>query len=505
MDDGSLLITTRSETNGWLYAAQIPKPTLFEKAYTIRNITWSVTAVASVAGILISLLLAHRNSKPIYRLVGAIREQLGLENSKGNNDFDFLHGNISTLISNSKRLEEELTNQLPLLRDALVKRLIRGEMSSPSEIESAMAQTGMEIYGPHGFVGMILINGYGEMVSPDIFREMNAARLIVKHVMQETVHPMCEITDWESDKIAFLLTFPAEPVRSSMEQVEEQLRLLLRQLEADYQISIKICMGAPFQSLSEISRSYEEAKQAMDYASFKDDSQTVWYEYMEKETTTYYYPIDLELRLLNAMKAGEWTEVQRIMGNIFERNFTERELSADRAQELFNELKGTLLKLLEFHLFRDASELEAVRKIFADIQISDSPPKVQHNMEIAMEAFCGIIAQRRSEAYKETISYILKLLESMYGEPDLTVYKIAKKVGRPEKYITQLFKEHTGETIAEQLEKIRIRKATEFLMQNELTIEEIAERVGYNSAHSFRRAFKRVSGTSPSHFRTTTE
>jgi two-component system, response regulator YesN len=505
LDDGSLLMTIRSDTNGWLYAAQIPKRTLFEKAYPIRNITWSVTAVAFVAGIIISLLLAHRNSKPIHRLASSIREQLGLDNSNGSNDFDFLHGNISVLISNSKRLEEELAGQLPLLRDALLKRIIRGELSSPGEMENAIAQTGMEMYGSHGFVGMILINGYDEMVSPDIFREMNAARLIVKHAMHEVVQPMCQMTDWESDKVACLLTFPTKPDRTSIKQLEEQFKDLHNRLETDYRISITICMGATFHQWNEISRSYEEAKQAMDYAMFHAGCPTVWYEQMDKDTTAYYYPIELELRLLNAMKAGEWPEVQRIMAHIVERNFAERELSADRTLELFNEMKGTLLKLLEFHLFRDAAEMEAVRKLFAEIQITNNPPLVRQSLESAMEAFCSRIAQRRSDTHQETVTYILKLLESMYGESDLTVYQIAKKVGRPEKYITQLFKEQTGETIADRLEQIRIRRATELLLQNELTIEEIAAQVGYNSAHSFRRAFKRVSGTSPSQFRASSE
>jgi two-component system, response regulator YesN len=505
LDDGSLLITTRSETTGWLYAAQIPKMTLFGKADAIRNITLSVTTVAFVAGVLISLFLAHRNSKPILRLVGAIREQLGLEENKGYNDFDFLQGNISMLISNSKRLEEELAGQIPLLRDSLLKRLIRGEMSSPGEMESAMSQAGLELHGPHGFVGMILINGYGGMVSQEIFREMNAARLIVKHAMQETVQKLCQMTDWESDKMALLLTFPEEPVRSSIEQVEEQFRLLLRQLEEDYRLSITICMGAPFASLSEISRSYVEAKEAMDYAAFHANFRTVWYEHLEKEASTFYYPIDLELRLLHAMKAGEWPEVQRIMGNIYEKNFTEGELTPDRAQELYIELRGTLLKLLEFHLFRDTGEREAVRRLFTDIPLADSPQTVKGHMEAVMESFCGMIAQRRTDTFKETVSHIMKLLETMYVEPDLTVYKIAKHVGRPEKYITQLFKEHMGDTIADRLEQIRIRKATELLIQQELTIEEIAERVGYNSAHSFRRAFKRISGISPSHFRTSAD
>jgi AraC-like DNA-binding protein len=78
-------------------------------------------------------------------------------------------------------------------------------------------------------------------------------------------------------------------------------------------------------------------------------------------------------------------------------------------------------------------------------------------------------------------------------------------VERPEKYISQLFKEVTGINLSDHLEKIRMDHAASLLKDNEFTVDEIASRVGYNSSHSFRRAFKRVTGISPSAFRQSVE
>lgn len=72
---------------------------------------------------------------------------------------------------------------------------------------------------------------------------------------------------------------------------------------------------------------------------------------------------------------------------------------------------------------------------------------------------------------------------------------------RPEKYISQLFKEVTGVNFSDHLIKVRMDQAIILLKENGLTVDEIAVRVGYNSSHSFRRAFKRLMGVSPSTYR----
>ena len=138
------------------------------------------------------------------------------------------------------------------------------------------------------------------------------------------------------------------------------------------------------------------------------------------------------------------------------------------------------------------------------IQLTDGLDKVRHDLENVMEAICHMIVNNKKERENETVRTLITQLEEMYADPDLTVYKFAEIVGRPERYISQLFKEQTGQTLSEYLEQIRINKAIELLVNTKMTIDEIARQTGYNSPHSFRRAFKRVSGASPGMYRNTT-
>jgi YesN/AraC family two-component response regulator len=68
-------------------------------------------------------------------------------------------------------------------------------------------------------------------------------------------------------------------------------------------------------------------------------------------------------------------------------------------------------------------------------------------------------------------------------------------------YLSQLYKDQTGVNFSDDLEKYRMKKAKDLLLNKDLSIEDISARTGYQSATAFRRAFKRVEGISPSEFR----
>ena len=63
------------------------------------------------------------------------------------------------------------------------------------------------------------------------------------------------------------------------------------------------------------------------------------------------------------------------------------------------------------------------------------------------------------------------------------------------------FKLYTGYTPHEYLLSYRLRQAKQLLSTSSLTIEEIAERCGFNSASHFARAFRSAENTSPTKFR----
>lgn len=68
-------------------------------------------------------------------------------------------------------------------------------------------------------------------------------------------------------------------------------------------------------------------------------------------------------------------------------------------------------------------------------------------------------------------------------------------------YLSRTLKRELGETFVAFLTGLCIRKAIQLLNATDLTIHEIAGRVGYDSQHYFSTAFKRQMGVSPNQYR----
>ena len=97
---------------------------------------------------------------------------------------------------------------------------------------------------------------------------------------------------------------------------------------------------------------------------------------------------------------------------------------------------------------------------------------------------------------KNVISYIqLKYSES------IKIEDIAFALGLNRSYLTRLFKEATGYSLQDYLLTYRMKMAAKMLGENNLSVSEIAQNVGYIDTFTFSKAFKRHFGTSPSAYR----
>ncbi len=68
-------------------------------------------------------------------------------------------------------------------------------------------------------------------------------------------------------------------------------------------------------------------------------------------------------------------------------------------------------------------------------------------------------------------------------------------------YLSNLFSEVEGTTIEKYYIAQRIEKVKELLVYDELTLSQIADRMGYSSAAYLSGQFKRVTGFTPSHYK----
>lgn len=78
---------------------------------------------------------------------------------------------------------------------------------------------------------------------------------------------------------------------------------------------------------------------------------------------------------------------------------------------------------------------------------------------------------------------------------------IESKLNRDYSYLSSLFSEVEGTTIEKYIIHQKIEKVKELLVYDELTLSEIAFKMGYSNVAYLSSQFKKVTGLTPSHFK----
>jgi len=92
-----------------------------------------------------------------------------------------------------------------------------------------------------------------------------------------------------------------------------------------------------------------------------------------------------------------------------------------------------------------------------------------------------------------------------YFEDNLaSLSDLAKKLGESHHHVSQVINEKLDCNFFELLARYRIEKAKQIFaedLKNKLTVEEVSEKVGYNSRTAFNNAFRKITGKTPSQYR----
>lgn len=271
-----------------------------------------------------------------------------------------------------------------------------------------------------------------------------------------------------------------------------------------FPVPVAVCGGSFVMALSDIPRSYREARYVNNNTGSTESGCNVrWYTEIYENPVLFSYQDNYitEQNLLNQILVGNTPEVERQLES------TCREFIGS------NGSSPKTIRCLAYDLYRLASYVLSLQK-----EARPQAVELNQKLDAAMldgtqfpdfvdyvKNLCISISlekqneksQRGDTVITQAVDYIREHLD----DSQLSVSAIAEHCGLSSKYLSQFFKEQKNENISTFIERIRIEKACEYLKGTTYTINEISEMVGYTTPHTFRTAFKRCMYLTPREYR----
>ena len=415
-------------------------------------------------------------------LIGLAEVDGGIENLKS------VYDAVVRIKKDNQQMDLQLDDHRRMLCESLFRQLVNGfsveDWKMEQQLEYVGVQLGGEVVTARG--GYLIIDEDMENISSVILSSQEKSVLQVEQVLAKW-EPQVKYLFREERNCLTFLYFSEEGDDFTA------FREIYQCLKDEYDILVRFYLGKHFTQLHHAKDSFGEARLQMRSDMSQEDRFLI---VVNEELTNdiFDYSSHDEEKLLAIIISGDKEAAETMLRKIYKNNFESRHLSMHMRGFLYNRLITTLLCLKK----QDDYVMQELLSLKGDCKAE----KFFGAYWEQIVKICDQIQEERNLEYKELDLQMIHYIEEHFRESSLSLTEIAIQFGRSESYVSVRVKEILGESFSGYLEKLRVNTAKELLEKDNISIKEIAEMVGYNSASAFGRAYKRVTGITPSEYQT---
>lgn len=285
------------------------------------------------------------------------------------------------------------------------------------------------------------------------------------------------------------------PEAESVLHQEERVRVLLDELFPE--LELELHSGKIHKGFEGIAKSYREGKETQSMMQMQG-------------RISYYFPLELELKMINSMKLGNFGQTREILERLREEN-DRRNLSIEEKGRVTRQIFEVLRRFF-MDMFTDGEASDRAAEAAADMSLDvealeeDLRQECREGHESGMWGILSAALSRIEEQYeknsgghalgKELIAYV----DAHYSSSELSQQDIADvfHISRP--MVSKLFKEAARMNFIDYLHGKRIEKAKQLFEQGEGDVIAVGGKVGYENEVTFKRAFVKREGMTPREF-----
>jgi AraC-like DNA-binding protein len=495
--DNMLVSYAVSDYNDWVYVVGVSTDVVMANLLHIKKTTILIVVLDLLIGLIIAMIFAYYNSKPVKKTIDMVKDFFDVNDKVDN--LEDLSGSVLKLIDNNMILKESLNKQLPILRQTFFDRLLNSKFNNLDEIKAIMSYTGIKMEAQNYIVVIMHYYDNDELIDENVVKEFDIVKLILKESINSLLGDKGLSYDIDERKIALVIYFYTDDEKVCINNTKMIIDSICKEFDNQYNIKLFFSIGSIYNDLLSLGASYKEAVEVM-HINKEYKNNILFYQEVKNDLKPYYFPIDIEVKLINYVKAGRYQDVNDIFDLMYDENFVKRHLHPNYLKIFINQLIGTLIRI--------ENSLEIVVSDFDDLQSSGNNldeivamDKRYKNILKSYIKISKIIDDKKSNKNKVLIKDIISFIKQNYNDPNISLGAVANHFNLTEGYLSHFIKDQIEVNFLSYIENIRMKSAKDFLVNTEYSITEISKMVGYNTPQAFRRAFKRNLGLTPKKYR----
>lgn len=460
-----------SSTTGYSYFYSFPSFEATARTDYLRTIFSVTFLTALVIGGMLVFHFSRRNIRPII--------ELGQE----------LHNAVEA----QNHLQEVMDSQRPIICTSYVRQLMSGTITSEEEVDYIRNYLRIDPNSHYNVLYVVVYNNFEGSTDtlPHGLASPEELQIVIENALHSFLGSPCYYFSPSERTYSILLTCDASQEKDFILKISNIILRLHDFMLDTYDIWLFAGIGKTTDSLMNVWESCQQATEAVSYTS--KNYIFFPYEFIKKNSNVFYYPPEISTKLIHFISTGNTAQVLELFNLIHQENIEERSLPINLLKYLLSDIRNTLLKA-RFALPSDADP-EAVKKLDEHFNEHLSFKLCE---DIALN-LCHLFTKEADDT--NLAATIEKYIAKNYKDPSLGLNKISDEFQISESYFSHMFKEKTGVNFSTYLENIRMAEAVRLIRETDIGLNELYIAVGYNNVNTFRRAFKKVYGVTPSSMR----
>lgn len=501
------LITIRQSSldHNWEYITTLSTDIFYGQAYVFIWIVALFIFLQIVIGALLTMLFSAKSYQPIHTMVGKLRTMADdYADADTLEEFEDIEQITHRVIVDHKRLKGELENIRPLVLQGGLLQILNGNRSDRDYALNYMSQFS-EYFPLEGFVcAKILIEDNSGFVRDDSLTDMQLTRLVISNITEEMFQNQVRTISLDFDMRDIVLIFNIEwsdepdGMASAMHLIENQLKKSQLLIAEQCKIYTSIGVSLPHRGLRNLYKCHLQAQSALSNQPVSDVYGLNFYDEKQAGALVYTYSLDTEIYLMNSAKAGDYAKVAEILDSLAEDNagiFTDK--AAAVSQCFMVDLVGTLLRLCEeLSVPSDVLDINVAERLS-----SKCGSNVMRQLYKDYETLCNWINGNKKSHNDKMKDQIVEYIQEHCCDNSMSLVSVADYIGINPTYLSAFIKEQVGETFLNYVLNLRMERAKEYLRTTNLSLQEIAVRIGYANSGVFLRVFKKKYGLTPGTYR----